>query len=594
MKKIIIIVLILLIPIFVKADLTKEQQEDIALFASKMITEGYKKEHKDSNGFSVLCYNQGSRDEGFYGQLSYMTKDYKSVNMINAKKWTFDCASFAAYVYYHCFGVQTVSSSNHPWVVSSFVNNASKGNGYFYFVMSNVNTSTADYSKLKKGDLIVFVGSHIMVYIGDEKIAHFSSSAISKGTNLGAEVVKIKDRYPNTKMSVIRLKDGVVSTTAKANMKITWPDTGKTQDFREDEKDDKPKVSLSLDVKDNKATIKISASDDKGLTGYYISNKRSTPNSWHSIGNKKSYSTTYEAKNNGTYYCYVKDSKNQITSTSISVSGLDNNKPIISTVVYKYIKDTDKFNLEVKATDNNGKITYALDNNNYQDSNIFNNVDKGSHKIYVKDNAGNITEFEFNLSSDLIPTINLNYDKGYTRTVTVKINGVDTVGINGYNVTRSKEEPKQFIAYKDNATYNITQNGDYYFWIRNTRGTVNYQMITISNIDSIPPTISNVEITRSKSLFNVVITATDEGCGIGEYSLDGKTYQPENTFSDVETIYSKTFVKDKCGNIATYDIDLNNLPPEETSSSSIILMILIVGVIIVLAYIYFKPVKKKR
>ena len=220
MKRIILVlILILFIPIYVKADLTKEQQEDIAYFATKMITEANKSEHKDSKGFSILAYNQGSRNEGFNNQLSYMNKDYSSVNVIQGRKWTFDCASFASYVYYHCFGVKTTYlSNNSPFVVSKFVEEASQGHNW-YFVMSNQNTSTMDYSKFKKGDLIIFVGSHIMVYVGDGKIAHFSSSAIKKGTNLGAEVVTLKDKYPNHKAAIIRLKNGVISTSAKANTK---------------------------------------------------------------------------------------------------------------------------------------------------------------------------------------------------------------------------------------------------------------------------------------------------------------------------------------------------------------------------------------
>ena len=129
MKKIIIIFLILFIPLLVKADLTKQQQEDIATFATKFITEGRTKEHLDSQGFSILAYDQGTRNEGFYGKLAYLRKDYNGINQINGNKWNFDCASFAAWVYYHCFGVKAMSNSGSPWVVSSFVNNASKSNG---------------------------------------------------------------------------------------------------------------------------------------------------------------------------------------------------------------------------------------------------------------------------------------------------------------------------------------------------------------------------------------------------------------------------------------------------------------------------------
>ena len=80
MKKIIIIVLILFIPLLVKADLTKEQQDDIAEFATNFITYGYKKEHLDSQGFSIHAYDQGTRNEGFYNKLAYMNNDYNRIN----------------------------------------------------------------------------------------------------------------------------------------------------------------------------------------------------------------------------------------------------------------------------------------------------------------------------------------------------------------------------------------------------------------------------------------------------------------------------------------------------------------------------------
>ena len=54
--------------------------------------------------------------------------------------------------------------------------------------MNNVKVSSIDFSRMQKGDLVIIVGSHIMVYIGDGNIAHFSSSAIQKGSNLGSEV----------------------------------------------------------------------------------------------------------------------------------------------------------------------------------------------------------------------------------------------------------------------------------------------------------------------------------------------------------------------------------------------------------------------
>ena len=61
--------------------------------------------------------------------------------------------------------------------------------------LANKTATTATYNmdkspiSVKKGDLIAIVGEHIMVYVGDGKIAHASSSAITTN-NLGLEVVE--------------------------------------------------------------------------------------------------------------------------------------------------------------------------------------------------------------------------------------------------------------------------------------------------------------------------------------------------------------------------------------------------------------------
>jgi len=587
MKKIIIILLILIFPLMVKAELTKEQQEDIAAFSRNFIIKGNGSEHKSGN-FGILAYNQGSRNEGFVGQLSYMNKDYKRKNTINAKKWTFDCSSFAAYVYYHCFGVKTTYlSNNSPYVVSKFVEDANRGHN-FYFVMTNQNTDTLNYSQLQKGDLIVFVGSHIMVYIGDGKIAHFSSTAIAMGTNIGSEVIDLKTRFPNHKTSVIRIKNGIVPTSAKANMTIKWPDTGKTEDLSD--KDDLPKVNVSYnDVVGNEVIVKISATDDKGIIGYQITT--STPSNYTNVDKQKSFETTYKVTNNGTYYVYVKDTKNQVTKKEFVITKLDNSKPEITNINYRYNHDKNNFYIEIKASDN-GNLLYSLDDSAYQDNNTFDNVSIGNHLIKVKDDANNITEYTLTLSNDLIPTININYDSNYTKLLKVNIIGVDQEGIDGYNVTKTNEEPKTFLTYTNGQTYTINTNGTYYFWIRNKKGIVVNKSVTINNIDNIGPVINNVTIKNTFNGYDVNIDATDTGCGIGYYSLDGNNYQDVNHYDKVDTIYANIFVKDKCDNLTIYKVDFDSIEDDNIGTIIMIAAIVFVGVIILVNI--FTMEKKKR
>lgn len=585
MKKIIIIFLILLIPLLPKADLTKEQQDDIAAFSKNMILKGNGNEHRDGP-FGILAYNQGTRKEGFNNQLSHMGKDYQGINQINAKKWTFDCSSFASYVYYHCFGVNTTYGSGNPYVVSKFVEDA-HSRRYFYFIMNNVSVSSLDYSRMEKGDLVIIVGSHIMVYIGDGNIAHFSSSAIQRGSNLGSEVVKLSNKYPYAKVSVIRIKDGIIPTTKKANTTITWPDTGKVEDLSD--KDDKPVIKIdNKELLNNQLEITITLADDKGLTGYQIT--QTTPSSYKSINRLKTYTTKEIIKNNGTYYIFAKDTKGQVTKYEFKVSNIDNDKPIITKITYKYHYITNNFEIEITATDQN-KLTYSIDKSQYQESNIFSNVSFGEHTIEVMDSFNNVTEYILNLSNDLIPTINLNYNTAYTKNLIVTINASDTQGIIGYIVTRDNIEPTNFNNYTNNVTYNITSNGTYYFWVKNTRGIVTNKSITINNIDNTPPTINNVNITRNFSSFNIEIDAIDNECGINSYSIDGVNYQESNIFNDVKTINENIYVKDKCDNITTYKLDMNNIPSVDYSTIFLIICIIIIIIIIV---INISSIKKKR
>ena len=61
-----LILLIIVIPFIVHADLTAEQSEAIAEFSKNMIIKQAEAPHVDSNGFGLMAYSQGQRrNEGF-------------------------------------------------------------------------------------------------------------------------------------------------------------------------------------------------------------------------------------------------------------------------------------------------------------------------------------------------------------------------------------------------------------------------------------------------------------------------------------------------------------------------------------------------
>lgn len=566
------------------ADLTEYQAGEVAAFAENLILESANN-HKDSNGLPLIAYSQGKRTEGMQEELAWFTKDTSNVNKINGYKWAFDCSSFASYVYYKTFGLQLFyNGSARPYTVSKFVDDA-LANKNFYNVMKNVRLTNIDYSQLKKGDLIIIVGSHIMVYIGDQKVAHVSVSAVAKGTNLGAEVVNVVNKYGDTKVNVIRVKNGLIAQDTKPNTTITWPDTKKTQDLGS--KDDKPVITTSLeDTTTYVKKLNITLTDDKGIIAYTVTANNVTPSTWTVVNNQKKYTASKDITENGTYYIYAKDYKDQITTKTITITNIDKDGPIIKDIEYKY-NQNGTFNINITAQDEN-KMTYSLDNITYQESNIFENLFKTTYTLYIKDIYNNVTNITIDLSDNALPIIITNYDSKYAKSVFLNITLSSKDGNLEYNISQTAEEPTTWNAYDKNFNYTITANGDYYIWVKNSSDISFFKKITINNIDLESPIISNVKILdETFTGYKLEVIATDYKSGIKGYSLDGIKYQESNIIEKVTSDNKIIYVIDNCDNIATYNLELQD------NNTDIILIGLIIVVSIVLGYTIIKTVKKK-
>jgi cell wall-associated NlpC family hydrolase len=314
----------------VKADLTKDQENDLASFAENFIIEGNKR--LDKNGYPLLAYMQGqARIDGYQSKLYRIGYDYNHKNSVNALKWTFDCASYASFVYYHTFnliltysttssidpysGLKIRSATANPYQVKEFVADADRGE-HFYYIRKGVTGANINFNELKKGDLIIYVGHHIMVYIGDGKIAEATTSCISKD-NLGMQVIPLTSKYSTTTLSIIRVKNKIISPDVKANTKVTWLDTNETVELvkKVDPVEEYPKINYTKPstnwAKSVKITFKLSAIN--GLKSYSFSNDQ---DNWETISGN-SYNLEKEIKENGTYYLKVKDNKDYLKTEKI-------------------------------------------------------------------------------------------------------------------------------------------------------------------------------------------------------------------------------------------------------------------------------------
>lgn len=226
---------------FCYAELTPQQQNKIVEITQQIITNGNQK-YNDNNNFPLLAYDQQNRQIGFNNMLYFLQNDFHNNHQnINSYKWLFDCSSFAAYIYQSVLNLKTtfdLQSQNKPFyafTVRKFIDDAND-NLQFEYIIKNIKISelNSDLQKLQKADLIVLENingkrnnNHIMIYLGDGFIGHFSASAISNESdkkNLGAEIIllKNKQKYQNYYAHVLRVKNNVVNKNFVPKTKISF------------------------------------------------------------------------------------------------------------------------------------------------------------------------------------------------------------------------------------------------------------------------------------------------------------------------------------------------------------------------------------
>ena len=162
----IVVASLAIFPTNVFANLTKEQAEDVAAFATTFIEKG--NERRDENGYPLLVYALSNnwktcveiRRSGYEGTLYHVKNN--AYHMKNGKyldlglKWCMDCGDFISYVYKTTLGLDMfLEEAQDPWHIKDMYADANKGENseYLYFVYKNVPISSISEENLEKGDI---------------------------------------------------------------------------------------------------------------------------------------------------------------------------------------------------------------------------------------------------------------------------------------------------------------------------------------------------------------------------------------------------------------------------------------------------------
>ena len=402
MKKFIIFFSIILLSFNVKA-LTLDESREVATFTRNFIIEGMKGEHIDDKGMPIFAYMQGpARIYGYQGSLYYVNESYSKNILIKSKKWNFDCSSFVSYVLKTTLYMHLLNSNylgGNPYLVADFVSDRYN----FDTIFSNIDSYNllSQKNNLLPGDLIVILGNHIGMYVGDGEVAEASNKLITKYSsnnkyyrgeglyNLGTGITKLEDFVnEKSKYSVLRIRKSL-GTNEKINTIITWPDTGKTENLGSkeessndleiiyDKKNYAKSIQVTLKVSNNHNIVKYAMSLDDKFNYQEVDNLNEV---------------IIEIAKNGKYHFSIIDEQNNTIIKSIEIQNIDDELPKFRDVFYQdgwiYIDAYDeKSGLDSEAYSYDEGITWVKDSK-YE-------LKPGIYKILIRDKLGNINEEMF-------------------------------------------------------------------------------------------------------------------------------------------------------------------------------------------------------
>ena len=167
-------------------------------------------------------------------------------------------------------------------------------------------------------------------------------------------------------------------------------------------------------------------------------------------------------------------------------------------------------------------------------------------------------------------------DTNWEKVKKMQIKGSDNIRIFGWNVTDSKEVPKEWekldnISNTLEVSKDIEKNGEHFIWITDSAGNVSYKSIQVTKVDSIVPQISyTVDDSKkdTEKYVTISISAVDNESGLHDmpYSWDKQNWGTDNTTLKVtENGEYKVYVRDKMENIAEKTIKIKSLPQEGTA-----------------------------
>ncbi len=289
-------------------------------------------------------------------------------------------------------------------------------------------------------------------------------------------------------------------------------------------------TSQNEDYSKEKETFTIDiTSTNKNIIEYSFNNQ-----TWTSVTPNKKLTIEKEYTKEGSYPIYAKDEVGNIKEYLITTDKLDQTAPERK---IESVNNQESYLLKITMTDTkSGMSSYQITESKETPSEWLDYTDvieqeitqNGIYYIWSKDKLGNISYEAYSIDKidKEAPSIELSHtltDWGIKDTIQIHLTD-DIIGLAGYQIMTSEKEPTDYISLdnslEENLTYDVTENGTYYVYAKDSYNHVSHKEITIDKIDNQAP-IQNFNITSNISGSNgwyqslsIKVTVSDNQSGV--------------------------------------------------------------------------------
>jgi hypothetical protein len=395
---------------------------------------------------------------------------------------------------------------------------------------------------------------------------------------------------------VANVDQDILNNIGSYVVKIRIPDgpRSKAVSLTQSTPDSAPTGSISINsgasyTNSTSVTLSLSASDDVGVTGYYLSTSSTTPSAsasgWTSVTSTTNYSssvsyTLRSGDGTKTVYVWYKDSAGNVSSAYYDSIILDATSPTDGTLTATAGNAQVSFSWSGFSDATSGIASYKL---MYSTSSTPSSCSVGTqicagttlsctttgltngttyyYRICATDNAGNIstgaTASATPRASDTIaPTGSISINSGATYTnstsVTLSLSASDDVGVTGYYLSTSSTTPSASASgwtsvtsttnYSSSVSYTLS-SGDgtktIYVWYKDSAGNVSSAYYDSIILDATSPTDGTLTATAGNAQVSFSWSGfSDATSGIASYKLVYSTGSMPSSCSSGTQLYS--------------------------------------------------------